>query len=110
MMGCNGSRRVCRDADGFSVRLKTTKVVENCWKSTLVTEIGRIKVPKKGNLRPLRLELSHTAFRFGAIGLTISDPFEYDRGFWARLQCPQVRLCTPRQSHLWSRHKLRDPW
>ena len=71
-MGCNGSRRACRDADGISVRLKTTKVVENCLKSTLVAEIGRIKVPKKGNLRPLRLELSHFAFRFGAINLTIS--------------------------------------
>jgi hypothetical protein len=47
-------------------------MVENCLKSGFVTEIGRIKVPKKGNLRPLRLELSHIAFRFGAIGLTIS--------------------------------------
>jgi len=56
-VGCNGSLRAGADTGNFSIRLETTTVVKNCLKITLIAEISRIKVPKKGNLFPLPFAL-----------------------------------------------------
>jgi hypothetical protein len=50
--GCCGLR-AGRDAEHFSIGLKTPKVVENCLKTTFVAEVSGVEVPKKRN--PLRL-------------------------------------------------------
>jgi hypothetical protein len=53
----------------FSIRLETAKVVKNCLKSTLVTEISRIKMSKKSDPVPLTLSSLHIAFLFGVMVL-----------------------------------------
>jgi hypothetical protein len=59
MVGRNGGLRTGGDASNLSLREETPKVVKNCLKSTLVAEISRIKVPKKGNLLSLPFALFH---------------------------------------------------
>src|SRR5262249_40188171 len=71
LMGCSGSLRAGANTGNFSVRVETTKVVKNCLKSTLITEIGRIKVPKKGNLLPLPFALFHIPFLSAGVVLNV---------------------------------------
>src|ERR1700746_1605570 len=68
MVSCCRSLGACRDTGNFGLRVKTTQVVKNCCKSALISEISRVKVPKKGYLRRLRLMLSHLPPK-------TSDPF-----------------------------------
>jgi hypothetical protein len=67
MMGRNGGLRTGGDASNLSIREETPKVVKNCLKSALISEIGGIKVPKKGNLLPHPFAPFHIAVLPGAM-------------------------------------------
>jgi hypothetical protein len=77
-VGTSGSLRAGADTSNLDIWSETTKMVKNCLKRTLVAEISRIKVPKKGDPESRRTALFHTAilsnFNRGFIDLITGMP------------------------------------
>jgi hypothetical protein len=86
-MSCDGSLMASRDTCNFSIRVKATKVIKNGLKSTLIAEITRIKVTKKGNPLPPLFEMLHIAV------LAVFDrPNPFLLREWLHLTCCQTHL------------------
>src|SRR5262249_8183713 len=83
LVGCNGSLRTCADTGNLSIRLVTPKMAKNGLKSTLITEISRIKVPKKGNPLPLFFVLFHNYRSFRKCSPQMSPYWENGCAFWS---------------------------
>jgi hypothetical protein len=94
MVGCKRSLRVGRDTGNLGLRLETTKVVKNCLKGTLITEVRRTKVPKKRDVSPFRLALFHIELPLPIVYLR----FYCNKGFGPYLYGPRfarLHLANP---------------